>query len=138
MDAFNAKISEEFRANDGVVGGDFTGHPLLLLHHRGARSGTERIAPLAFVPDGQRWVVFASKGGAPTHPDWFHNIGANPDTVIEVGSETVPVTVHIAEGAERDRIWEAARITAPQFAHYQTLTERIIPVLVLERRPADQ
>src|SRR2546430_7310242 len=86
---WNAKIVEEFRANEGRVGGPFEGRPLLLLHTKGAKSGEERVNPLAYMPDGDRYAVFASKGGAPTNPDWYHNLMVNPDVKVEVGTETI-------------------------------------------------
>src|SRR5262245_57169326 len=106
-DDFNAKIIAEFRANGGRVGGMFEGRSLLLLHHTGARSGTERINPVAYTKDGSRYVVIASKGGAPTNPSWYHNLKANPDTTIEVGAESVPVVATEATGEERDRLFGA-------------------------------
>src|SRR5262249_35563072 len=99
---WNRQVIEEFRANDGVVRGRFEGLPLLLLHHTGARSGQARINPLAYQADGDRFVIFASKGGAPQHPAWYHNLLAHPDATVEVGTETVEVAAHVATGAERD------------------------------------
>src|SRR5919112_1541793 len=92
MSDWNAKIIEEFRSNAGKVGGPFEGRPMLLLHSTGARTGAERVHPVVYQADGDRWVVFASKGGADTNPDWFHNLRANPDASIEVGTDTAPVT----------------------------------------------
>ena len=132
---FNARIIEEFRANDGKVGGPFEGAPMLILHTTGARSGKERLAPLVYRPEGDAWVIFGSKGGAPSHPDWFHNIQANASASIEVGTDEVPVRARVAEGDEHDRIWTAQKQAMPGFADYETKTEgRIIPVVVLERR----
>jgi deazaflavin-dependent oxidoreductase (nitroreductase family) len=133
---FNRKIIEEFRANDGKVGGPFEGAPMVILHTTGAKSGQERLSPLVYRADGDRWVVFGSKGGAPTHPDWFHNLVAHPDGVsIEVGTETVPVTATVAEGDEHDRIWEAQKAAMPGFAEYEEKAQgRRIPVVVLTRR----
>ncbi len=131
---FNGQIIDEFRANGGKVGGPFEGMPMLLLHHHGAKTGTERINPLAYqpLPDGN-FAVFASKGGAPTNPDWFHNLVANPRTTVEVGTDTVPVVARVTEGAERDRIWTAQKEAVPGFAQYEEQTSRQIPVVVLER-----
>ena len=135
MNDFNQGIIEEFRANDGKVGGRFEGAPMLLLHHTGAKSGTERVTPLVFQPDGDRWVVFGSKAGAPTHPHWYLNLLANPDTTIEVGAGTVPVRAEVAEGDERDRLWAKQKELMPGFADYEkTAGDREIPVIVLERR----
>src|SRR4029077_20693415 len=95
---FNARIIDEFRANEGRVGGGFQGTPLLLLHHTGARSGASRVNPLAYLADGGRYVIFASKGGAPTDPAWYHNLRAHPATTIEVGTETLDVVASEATG----------------------------------------
>lgn len=136
LDDFNQQVITEFRANRGSVGGALEGARLLLLHHRGARTGTERVTPLMYRRNGDSWVVFASKGGAPTNPDWFHNLLANPMTTIEVGSETVEVTAHVADPATRDRLWDAQTRDVPQFADYESSTERTIPVLLLAPREA--
>ena len=128
---FNAQIIEEFRANDGRVGGMFEGQTLLLLHHTGARSGAARINPLAYLRDGSRYVIFASKAGAPTNPDWYHNLRAHPDTTIEVGDETIPVTASEAAGAERERLFDAQVLALPQFGDYAHKTARVIPVILL-------
>ena len=134
MSDFNAKIIEEFRSNEGRVGGPFEGAPMLLLHTTGARSGAERVSPVVYAEDGDRWVVFASKGGAPTNPDWFHNLRVNPDASIEVGTDTVPVVARAAEGDERERLWSRQKERMPGFADYEQKTTRQIPVVVLERR----
>lgn len=131
---FNQTIIEEFRANGGKVGGPFEGAPLLLLHTTGARSGAERVTPLIYRADGDRWVIFASHAGAPDNPAWFHNLTAHPDVTIEVGTETVPVSATVAEGEERDRLWEAQKQVAADFADYEAKTTRRIPVVVLTRR----
>jgi len=129
---FNAKIIDEFHANEGRVGGMFEGMPLLLLHHTGARSGKSRINPLAYHRDNGRYVIFASKAGAPTNPDWYHNLKANPQVKIEVGTETIEVTASEATGAERDRLFGAQVERVPQFADYEEKAAgRIIPVIVL-------
>ena len=132
MNDWNRNVIEEFRTNDGVVGGMFEGATLLLLHHTGAKSGTERVNPLVYLRDGDTYVIFASKAGAPNSPDWYHNLRANPDTTIEVGSESIPVKARVAEGDERERLWSAQKEIAPQFAEYETKTDRVIPVVVLE------
>lgn len=131
---FNEQIMAEFRANGGDVGGPFTGVPMVIVHHTGARSGIVRHAPLAYLPDGDDVVIFASKGGDPTNPAWYHNLIANPDTTIELGTETVEVHVREATGAERDALFERQKQAMPPFAEYEARTTRIIPVLVLERR----
>ena len=128
---FNARIIDEFRANEGRVGGIFEGSTLLLLHHVGARSGKDRINPLAYNRDGDRYVVFASKGGAPTNPDWYRNLKANPGVTIEVGTDTIKAVADEATGEERDRLFAAQAERSPQFAEYQRNTERVIPVMVL-------
>ncbi|MBW8827540.1 MAG: nitroreductase family deazaflavin-dependent oxidoreductase [Acidobacteria bacterium] len=133
-DDFNKQIVEEFRANAGKVGGPFEGMPVLLLHHKGAKTGTERVNPLAYNQDGDRLFVIASKGGAPTNPDWFHNLKAHPETTVEVGAEVKPVTARVAEGAEREQLWERQKAEFPQFAEYEKGTDRTIPVVILEPR----
>jgi deazaflavin-dependent oxidoreductase (nitroreductase family) len=128
---FNERIIEEFRANEGRVGGRFEGNPLLLLHHTGAKSGQSRINPLAYLNDGGRYVVFASKGGAPTNPDWYHNLKAHPNTTIEVGTDTIDVDASEATGEDRERLFGIQAERVPQFAEYQKQIERLIPVMVL-------
>lgn len=131
---WNTGIIEEFRANEGKVGGRFEGQPILLLHHKGARSGTERVNPLAYQRLDDRTVaVFASKGGAPTNPDWYYNLRANPDASVEIGTERVDVKAHEAEGDQRDRIWTRQKELMPGFAQYEKTTDRQIPVIVLSR-----
>ena len=128
---FNAQIIEEFHANQGRVGGMFEGLPLLLLHHTGAKSGKSRINPLAYQADEGRYVVFASKGGAPTNPDWYHNLKAHPNVTVEVGTDTIDVVASEATGEERDRLYRMQAERTPQFAEYQQKTDRVIPVMVL-------
>ena len=128
---FNAKIIEEFRANGGKVGGQFAGAPMILVHHLGARSGTERVTPLAYVPDGDRILIVASKAGAPTNPDWYHNLKAHPRIEVEVGSERFPVTAEELSPAERAEKWPMITAAAPGYADYQKHTDRVIPVFVL-------
>jgi deazaflavin-dependent oxidoreductase (nitroreductase family) len=135
-DDFNAKIIEEFHANEGRVGGMFEGMPLLLLHHTGAKSGKSRVNPLAYQSDNGRYVVFASKGGAPTNPDWYHNLKAQPDVEIEVGRDTIDVVASEATGEERDRLFRTQAERVPQFGEYEQQTERVIPVIVLTPRDA--
>lgn len=132
---FNQGIIDEFRANDGVVGGPFEGAPILLLHHFGRKSGAERVNPLAYQKVDEGWAVFGSKGGAPSHPEWYLNLLAHPDTSIEVSGETVPVHVREATGEERVRVWERQKELMPGFAEYEEKAEgRAIPVLILEPR----
>ena len=133
---WNQKVIDEFRANGGEVGGEMKGWPLLLLHHRGAKSGTERVTPVVYrqLDDPGSVAVFASKAGAPTNPDWFHNLVANPDTTIEIGAETRPVRARVAAGDEREQIWEAQKQTFPNFGEYEkSAGAREIPVVILDR-----
>jgi deazaflavin-dependent oxidoreductase (nitroreductase family) len=128
---FNAQIIEEFHANEGRVGGRFEGMPLLLLHHTGAKSGKSRINPLAYQADGDRYVIFASKAGAPTNPDWYHNLKAQPNVKVEVGADTIDVLASEASGEERERLYRTQAERVSQFADYEQQTERVIPVIVL-------
>jgi deazaflavin-dependent oxidoreductase (nitroreductase family) len=128
---FNARIIDEFHANGGRVGGTFKDMPLLLLHHTGAKSGKSRINPVAYQRDRGRYVIFASKAGAPTNPDWYYNLKAHPETTIEVGTETTEVLASEATGEERERLFRAQTERSPQFAEYQKKTDRAIPVIVL-------
>ncbi len=128
---FNAKIIEEFRANEGRVGDMFEGMPLLLLHHTGAKSGKSRINPLAYQSDDGRYVVFASKAGSPTNPDWYYNLKAHPNVTIEVGTDTIEVLASEAASEERERLYRTQAERIPQFAEYEQKTERVIPVIVL-------
>ena len=132
---WNNAIIEEFRTNDGKVGGNFEHMELLLLTTTGAKSGEPRVNPLAFRPVGDDVAVFASYGGNPKHPAWYHNLIAHPDVTVEVGPDTYPAHARVAEGDERDRIWAEQVAAAPQFGEYEAKTEgREIPVVVLERR----
>lgn len=133
FDEMNRAVIEEFRANGGTAGGIFEGKPLVLLHHIGAKSGTERIAPLVYLPDDGRVYIFASKGGADTHPDWYHNLVANPDVTVEIGTETYAATARVLEGAERDEVYARQVEAEPQFGEYQAKTVRVIPVVELVR-----
>lgn len=134
INAWNEKVMADFRANGGNVGGDFTGVPMVIVHHTGAKSGKVRHAPLCYLPNGDDVVIFGSMGGAPNNPAWYHNLIANPDTMIELGTEIVPVHVREAEGAERNELFERQKKAMPPFADYEAATTRVIPVLVLERR----
>lgn len=130
---FNARIIAEFRANGGKVGPPFEGAPMVLLTTTGAKSGQERVNPLVYSTDGDRVVVIASKAGAPTNPDWYHNVRANPTVKVEIGDETYAATATVVEGAERDRLFDAQAELMPGFRDYEKATDRVIPVVVLER-----
>ena len=133
MAGWNDDIIEEFRSNEGRVGGRFQGNPLLLLHHRGARTGTERVNPLAYQDLGDGDVaIFGSRGGSEKNPDWYHNLRANPDVRVEIGTDTHAGKARVAEGEERERIWEAQKRLIPSFAEYEKRTERQIPVVIIE------
>lgn len=134
MSDWNAKIIEEFRSNGGKVGGNFERMDLLLLHSTGAKSGEERIHPLVYQAVGDDSAVFASKGGAPTHPAWYHNLLANPSATVEVGTETIDVEARVLAGDERESIWSKQKSHLPFFAEYEAGTDREIPVVLLERR----
>lgn len=136
---WNQQIIEEFRANEGRVGGPFEGAPMLLLHHRGRKSGREFVAPTMYLPDeqdpGDLIYVFASKAGAPTNPEWYHNLTTAGRATVERGTETYPVTVTELTGAERDRIYAEQARRYPGFAEYEEKARgiRTIPVLALRR-----
>jgi deazaflavin-dependent oxidoreductase (nitroreductase family) len=134
LEDFNRQIVDEFRANGGRVGGQFEGRTLLLLHTTGARTGKPRVNPLAYRHDGDHLVVFASKAGAPTNPDWYHNLLANPKVTVEVGTELYQAVARIAIGEERERLWADQKRDVAAFADYESRTDRPIPVIVLERR----
>jgi deazaflavin-dependent oxidoreductase (nitroreductase family) len=127
----NQRIIDEYRANGGKVGGNFEGKSLLLLHTKGAKSGQERINPVACIRDGDRYVVIASKGGAPTHPDWYYNVVANPLVSVEVGTQTFQVHAAVAEEPERTRLYNKMVEMMPGFDDYRRRTTRVIPVIVL-------
>jgi len=127
----NQRIIDEFRANGGRVPSWGGTSPLLLLHHRGAKTGEARVNPVAYLHDEGRYVVFASKAGAPTNPAWYHNLKAHPDATIEVGGDTVAVTAREVTGPERGRLFRAQTERSPQFVEYQQKTDRLIPVVVL-------
>jgi deazaflavin-dependent oxidoreductase (nitroreductase family) len=129
---WNSKIIEEFRANEGRVGGPFEGGTLLLLHTTGARTGQERVNPVAYQKLDHGYAVFASKAGAPTNPDWYHNLVAHPEVEAEIGTEKHQFTARVAQGDERERIWSAQKASNPGFAEYEQKTSRQIPVVVLE------
>jgi len=130
---WNQAVVEEFRANGGEVGGRFTGRNLLLLHTFGRKKGDERINPLAYVRDGDRFVVIASKGGADAHPDWYYNLIAHPDVTIEVGTKSVQVHATETQEPERSRLYEKMVEMMPAFAGYREKTTRVIPVFILTK-----
>lgn len=131
MSDFNRKVIDEFRANDGKVGGPFDGAPVLLLTSTGAKSGERRTTPVVYQPDGERMVIFASKAGAAENPAWYHNLRANPTATVEVGTDTVEVEAIVTEGDERERLFSKQKQLMPQFADYEQKTTRQIPVVAL-------
>ena len=137
FDEMNREVLAEFRANAGVVdtaaGGYFKGKPVLVLHTTGAKTGRERETPLMYLDEGADRYVFASKGGAPNHPDWYHNLKANPDVTVDVGTKSYPATARVITGPERDRIYAAQVAAFPQFGDYEQKTTRKIPVVALDR-----
>ncbi len=133
MNDFNRGIIEEFRTNKGAVGGQFAGAPLVLLTTTGAKSGQKRVNPLATLPKGDVLYVFASKGGAPSNPDWYHNVLAHPEVEVEFGEERFDAVATPVVGPEREPIWEEQKIRMPGFADYEKSTDRIIPVVELRR-----
>jgi deazaflavin-dependent oxidoreductase (nitroreductase family) len=133
MSDWNTKIIEEFRANEGRVGGSFQGAPMLLLTTTGRRTGERRTNPMMYLADGDRLLVFASKGGAPTNPDWYHNLVANPEVTVEVGTESYQAHATALHGDERDRLYAEQSSRYPGFAEYQRNTSRVIPVVALVR-----
>ncbi|NTW03802.1 MAG: nitroreductase family deazaflavin-dependent oxidoreductase [Oscillochloris sp.] len=136
LNDFNQTLIAEFRANSGqILTGPFAGRSLLLLTTHGARSGQPRTSPLAYMTDSDRLVVIASKAGAPTNPDWYHNLRAHPEVTVEVRSERYQARAVVAEGAERERLFAQAVAQMPGFAAYQEKTTRQLPVVVLARLP---
>lgn len=131
MADFNEQVVAEFRANHGKVGGPFEGAPLLLLHTTGAKSGIERTSPLMYLPDGDRYVIFASKAGSDTNPAWYHNLKANPQSRIEVGDDTIAVVAEEVTGDTRDALYRKQAELFSGFADYEKKTTRVIPVVVL-------
>ena len=131
MNDWNRQTIEAFRANKGKVGGIWEGSPLLLLTTTGAKSGQQRTNPMMYLADSNRLLVFASKRGAPTHPDWYHNLVAHPEVTVEVGTETYEATATILNGEERDRLYARQVELYPQFGEYQANTDRKIPVIAL-------
>ena len=133
QNGWNTAIIKEFRANAGKVGGPFLGKTLLILHTIGAKSGLEHINPVAYITDGDRFVIIASKGGAPTNPDWYYNLVAHPQVTVEVGTEQFTARASLATEPERTRLYDKMVEMMPGFADYQKKTTRIIPVIILSR-----
>jgi deazaflavin-dependent oxidoreductase (nitroreductase family) len=136
MHDWNRRTAEEFRAHEGKVGGVWEGRPLLLLTTTGAKSGQRRTNPVMYLREGDHLYVFASKGGAPTHPDWYHNLLAHPDVTVEIGDQTYQAIAKPVTGEEHDRIYAQWAEMYPQFREYQEKTTRSIPVIELEPRTA--
>ena len=129
----NAQIIEEFRANEGKVGGYFEGKTLLLLTTTGAKSGRTHTTPAIYLADAGRYVVFASNGGAPNNPGWYHNVRTNPDVLVEVGTESFPATAAVVEGPGRDELFRRQADRDPSFDEYQAGMARVMPVVALTR-----
>ncbi|MCX6020201.1 MAG: nitroreductase family deazaflavin-dependent oxidoreductase [Chloroflexi bacterium] len=134
MNDWNQTVISEFRANGGKVSGRFEGAPMLLLTTKGAKTGQTRVNPMMYLPDGDRMLVFASKAGAPTNPDWYHNLVANPEVTVEVGTETITAAATVVTGEERDRLYRKQAELYPGFADYEKKTTRTIPVVALKRK----
>lgn len=133
MSDMNKQVIEEFRANEGVVGGYFEGATLLLLHNTGAKSRLERVNPLMTLVDGERYVIIASKAGADSHPAWYHNLVANPEVSVEFGSEEFKAVATVAEEPERTELYEKVEAKHAIFTDYKNKTTRTIPVIILTR-----
>jgi deazaflavin-dependent oxidoreductase (nitroreductase family) len=132
MNDWNTRVIEEFRANDGKVD-QFKGMTMLLLHHTGAKSGRDYVNPLVYLADGDRMVIFASKGGSDTNPDWYHNLVAHPDVKVELaGGNLIDARAVVLQGTERDQIYDRQVERVPVFAEYRDKTKRRIPVIALE------
>lgn len=134
---YNAEIIDEFRANNGHVGGVWEEIPLLLLHHVGARSGVIRIDPVAYLPEGRGYLIWAANGGAPKHPGWYHNLREQPNTRVEVGGDTIDVVAEVATGEQRERLFARATERYPQLAEAAGKTQRVIPMITLTPRESD-
>ena len=134
MSDWNKAIIEEFRANKGKVGGTFENTKLLLLHTKGAKSGVERVNPVAYFMDDNRYVIIASKGGADTSPDWYYNLLADPDVSVEVGTEQFQASAAPTSEPERTRLYEKMESINPGFSEYKQKTSRVIPVITLTRK----
>ncbi|MFN8373828.1 MAG: nitroreductase family deazaflavin-dependent oxidoreductase [Anaerolineae bacterium] len=134
MSDWNKAIIDEFRANGGKVGGHFANQTLLLLHTKGAKSGQERVNPVVTFVDNNRHVIIASKGGAPTDPDWYKNLVANPEVEVEIGTERFPAVASVATEPERTRLYERMEAINPAFTDYKSKTDRVLPVITLTRK----
>lgn len=134
--AYNEPIIEEFRANKGIVGGSFEGKPLALITTAGARSGKARVSPVSYVYDGDRVVIAATHAGFDTHPNWYHNVRANPNLTVEILTEKWEVVAEEVDGEERERLWAALVESNGRIGRYAAKTSRRIPVLVLVRKAA--
>ena len=130
---WNANIIAEFRANAGKVGGQFAGAPVLLLITTGAKTGRRHTTPMMYLPDGDRLLVFASKGGAPTNPDWYHNLVTHPRVTVEVGTDSYEAEAEVTSGSDRDQLYARQAELYPGFAEYEAKTTRTIPVIALKR-----
>ena len=133
FDEMNRTVIDEFRSSGGTAGGVFTGKPLVLVHHIGAKSGKARVSPLVPLLEDGRIFVFASKGGSDSNPDWYGNLVANPNVTVELGTQTFPATARTLVGEERDEIYAKQSAVEPQFGEYQRMTTRVIPVVELVR-----
>lgn len=129
---WNAQIIEEFRVNDGKLGGMFEGADVLLLHHTGSRTGIERVNPLGYQRYGAAYAVFGSNSGKRSDPAWLYNLRAHPRTRAEIGTEVIEVVARVAEGDERAEIWDRQKANIPQFAEYEKMADRDIPVVILD------
>jgi deazaflavin-dependent oxidoreductase (nitroreductase family) len=137
MHNFNSNLIDDLRAHDGhATSGPFVGRQVLILTTTGAKTGEKRESPLAYTLDGERIVIVASKGGAPTHPAWYHNVVAHPNVFVELNGQRFEATATVARGDERRRLYDAHTVVHPGFADYETRTERVIPVIVLQRKAA--
>ncbi len=131
---WNQAIIEEFRANEGKVGGHFQDSTLLLLHTVGAKSGQKRIHPMMYLKDGDQYLVIASKSGAPSNPAWYHNLVANPDVTVEVGSEVFEGKATVTEEPDRSKLFAKMVAANPGFGDYEKMTDRVIPAVLLTRK----
>jgi deazaflavin-dependent oxidoreductase (nitroreductase family) len=134
MQDYNNNIIKEFHENEGKVGGPFAGAPMILVTHTGAKSGTQRTNPLVYLKDGDRYLIFGSKGGSTKHPHWYRNLVANPNATVEIGTEKFDVVAEVLTGEERDRLYNKQAKIMPQFAEYQAKAGRTIPVVALKRK----
>ena len=132
--ARNVPVIEEYRKTSGQLSGQMAGSKVVLVHHTGAKSGVERVNPLAYREVGDDIAIFASNAGRTANPDWYYNLVAHPETTIELGPETIAVRARVASGDERSAIWEQQKTDAPMFAEYEKTAPREIPVVILERR----